>query len=182
MAVVTRNKWWSEVSATSPPPRQRTESMDTIHLHLQSETDTEQLGAVLASMLPAGTVVALHGTLGAGKTRLVRSVAAACGVPAPEVTSPTFTLWQTYEGTKVIHHLDAYRIHDDDEFLELGVEECFDGEAIVFIEWARRVEACLPKEHLSIHLDATGDTCREVRIETDSPELGTIVEQLRDRH
>src|SRR5262245_39032142 len=90
------------------------------------EGATECLGAALAAALPAGVTVALCGTLGAGKTRLVQAIAAACGVPRDEVVSPTFVLCQQYHGSREINHLDAYRIADEDEFRELGVEELFD--------------------------------------------------------
>ncbi len=66
--------------------------MNSVRIRLQSEDDTVKLGRELAKCLPAGTVVALEGTLGAGKTRLVRAVAEALGVSARDITSPTFTL------------------------------------------------------------------------------------------
>ena len=66
------------------------------------EAGTERFGAALATTLPAGTTIALCGTLGAGKTRLVQAIAAACGVPREEVVSPTFVLCQQYCGTRTI--------------------------------------------------------------------------------
>ena len=85
-----------------------------------SEADTDRLGAALAGVLPPGTTIALNGTLGAGKTRLVQAIAAACGIDRQDVVSPTFVLCQRYQGDRMIYHLDAYRLHDDDEFRELG--------------------------------------------------------------
>lgn len=158
-----------------------TERMDgnkhrySVRIRLPSEDDTVKLGQELAMSLPAGTVVALEGTLGAGKTCLVRAVAEALGVAVRDITSPTFTLWQTYQGTKTIHHLDAYRVRDEDEFFELGVEECFATDAITFIEWADRVEGCLPVERLAIHIDVTAENQREVEITTASPRLSHVV-------
>jgi tRNA threonylcarbamoyladenosine biosynthesis protein TsaE len=75
----------------------------------KSLTETDRLAAALAEALPDGAVVALSGTLGAGKTRLVRGLAAACGVPADEVVSPTFILCQEYRGQRTLYHFDAYR-------------------------------------------------------------------------
>ena len=84
-----------------------------------NEHDTDRLGAALAEVLPPGTVVALIGTLGAGKTRLVQAVAAALGVPPGSVTSPTFVLVNEYTGGRLpIYHFDTYRLKDDDEFLD----------------------------------------------------------------
>ena len=77
--------------------------MSELHFDAASEADTDRLGAALAELLPAGTVVALTGTLGAGKTRLVQAVAAASGIDRLQVTSPTFVLCQTYRGRRTIH-------------------------------------------------------------------------------
>ena len=152
--------------------------MHSTTIQLQSEDDTDKFGQRLAELLPLGTVVALDGTLGAGKTRLVRAVAAACGVPAKDVTSPTFTLWQTYHGSQTIHHLDAYRVKDEDEFLELGVEECFADDAVTFIEWAERVESCLPADRLHIEIEVVSEFERTVHVSTVSPRLAFLVEVL----
>src|SRR5437870_13337796 len=100
------------------------------------EHDTERFGAALSSALPPGATVALCGTLGAGKTRLVQAIAAACGVPRDEVVSPTFVLLQQYHGARTINHLDAYRIRDSSEFRALGVEELLESPGITIIEWA----------------------------------------------
>src|SRR5688572_16392277 len=117
--------------------------MTSLAFIAHEEADTKRLGAALAAVLPDGTTVALCGTLGAGKTRLVQAVAKACGVTG-EVVSPTFTLCHEYQGERTIYHLDAYRVRDDDEFLQLGVEEYFDSPALTFVEWGDRVINCLP--------------------------------------
>lgn len=135
-----------------------------------SEADTDRLGKQLADELTPGTVVALLGTLGAGKTRLVQAVATALEVPAEDVTSPTFVLVNEYLGGRMpIYHFDAYRLKDEDEFLELGPEEYFDGAGITFVEWADRVESCLPKQILRIEAKVTGDTQREFTITGNLP-------------
>jgi len=90
------------------------------------EGATEALGAALAKVLPPGTTVALLGTLGAGKTRLVQAVAVACGVDPREVVSPTFVLVHEYHGRRPICHIDAYRLRDEDEFAQLGPDEFFE--------------------------------------------------------
>ena len=129
-----------------------------------NESDTRRLGAALALALPAGTTVALIGTLGAGKTRLVQALAAACGVPPETVVSPTFVLCQEYHGRRSLYHLDAYRLKDDDEFLQLGPEEYFESDGITLIEWADRVIDCLPPQRLEIHVEVVGDTARQFRL------------------
>src|SRR5262245_8345601 len=109
-----------------------------------NESATDRFGAALARALPLGTTVALCGTLGAGKTRLVQAIAAEYGVPREDVVSPTFVLCQQYRGKCTIYHLDAYRLGNEDEFRGLGVEEMFESNALVIVEWADRVAGALP--------------------------------------
>jgi tRNA threonylcarbamoyladenosine biosynthesis protein TsaE len=128
-----------------------------------TEQATEQLGAALAEILPDGTTVSLNGTLGAGKTHLVRAVAAACGVADDQVVSPTYVLCQEYHGQRTIYHMDVYRIGDDDEFLNLGPEEYFESNGIVLIEWAEKVAECLPDERIDVLVEVVSETSREFR-------------------
>ena len=138
--------------------------MEELTFHARSEAETEQLGRALAQTLPPGTVVALIGTLGAGKTRLVQAFAAALGVPRDGATSPTFVLVNEYHGSRPIYHIDAYRLKDDDEFIELGPEEYFESDGYTFVEWADRVERCLPAERVEIRCEAAGETERVFRL------------------
>jgi tRNA threonylcarbamoyladenosine biosynthesis protein TsaE len=150
-----------------------------ITIHCEDERATERLGAALAAELPAGTVVALIGTLGAGKTRLVQAVAAALGVPAGAVTSPTFVLVNEYRSGRVpVFHFDTYRLRDEDEFLALGPEEYFDAGGITFVEWADRVAELLPAERVEITLEVLGETARRVTIRGISERMETIVDRL----
>jgi tRNA threonylcarbamoyladenosine biosynthesis protein TsaE len=143
--------------------------------------DTNHLGAVLADVLPEGTTVSLSGTLGAGKTHLVQAIAAACGIARENVTSPTFVLCQHYHGTKTIHHLDAYRLKDDDEFLELGVEELFASSGLTIVEWGERVEDCLPVDRIDLRIEIVGETAREFTLQASSERLADTIKRLRDR-
>ncbi|MBC8350645.1 MAG: tRNA (adenosine(37)-N6)-threonylcarbamoyltransferase complex ATPase subunit type 1 TsaE [Planctomycetes bacterium] len=122
--------------------------------------DTDRFGAALAQLLPDGTTVCLSGTLGAGKTRLVQAVAAACGVNRADVVSPTFVLCHHYAAARRFNHLDAYRVRDDDEFLELGVDEMFESDGITIVEWGELVRNCLPPERVEIQIEVLGDTER----------------------
>lgn len=91
-------------------------------------------------------VLGLVGTLGVGKTQWTRFFAEALGAPSESISSPTYVLVQTYPSSPKIHHVDAYRIHDEDEFLELGIEELFDAAAITIVEWADRFPDCMPND------------------------------------
>ena len=133
----------------------------SIEIIVKNEQETDVLGRVLAHAFPCGTVVALIGTLGVGKTRLVQAVSQALGVPRDEVGSPTFVLIREYKGeTRNIYHFDAYRLKDSDEFLELGVDEYFDSEGISFVEWAERVADVIPEDHVEISIFPIEETSR----------------------
>jgi tRNA threonylcarbamoyladenosine biosynthesis protein TsaE len=142
---------------------------------------TTRLGKALAESLPPGATVALCGTLGAGKTFLVKAVAVASGVPAEDVLSPTFVLCREYQGRRTLYHLDAYRIQDDDEFLELGPEEYFESEGVTFVEWADRVEGCLPPDRVEVHIESMGSNSRRFRIRAVGERPEQVVEALRAR-
>ncbi len=123
------------------------------HAYLsQSLADTHKLGERFVKNIPAGTTVALLGTLGAGKTAFVQGVGLASGITANSITSPTFVLCNEYVGTQSIYHLDAYRLADSDEFSQLGPEEMYQSKHYVFIEWADRVINCLPREYITIQI------------------------------
>ena len=144
------------------------------------ERQTERLGAVLARLLPDGTTVALCGTLGAGKTRLVQAVAAGCGVPAGEVVSPTFTLCREHRARRRVFHLDAYRLRDEDEFLELGPEEMFESDAVTLIEWADRVIDCLPGERIEITIEPAGPTARQFTVKAVGERLQQVLDAVAE--
>lgn len=147
---------------------------------IADERALERWGAWLAGHLPDGAVVSLVGTLGAGKTRLVQAVASACGVDRRDVVSPTFVLCQTHHGRRTLHHLDAYRLRDDDEFLELGVDELFASPALTFVEWGDRFDRCLPEERVEVKIEVTGPTTRRIVVSLlDSPALADLIDGLR---
>jgi tRNA threonylcarbamoyladenosine biosynthesis protein TsaE len=144
------------------------------------ERDTARFGAALAGALPPSTVIALIGTLGAGKTRLVQAVAEAFGVPSGRVTSPTFVLINEYKGGRLpVYHFDTYRLKDSDEFLDLGPEEYFESGGIVFVEWADRVAELLPVERLEIRIEVTGPTTRRITVAGTAPQTNEVVSAIQ---
>jgi tRNA threonylcarbamoyladenosine biosynthesis protein TsaE len=128
------------------------------------EDDTEDLGRALGTALASGGLVALIGPLGAGKTRLVQSIAAALGVDRRTVNSPTFVLIQEYQAPLPIFHCDTYRLRSVDEFLDLGIDEMFQSRGICLIEWADRVTGVLPADRLQIEIEVSGATARNFRL------------------
>jgi tRNA threonylcarbamoyladenosine biosynthesis protein TsaE len=152
--------------------------MKTFQYSVQDEAGTEKLAAALARALPPQAVIALHGTLGAGKTRFVQALAAAVGFERSTVVSPTFVLLQTYAGRQPIHHFDAYRLRDEDEFLALGADEYLAGPGWSIIEWAERVEPALPRDRIEIRIDVTGPSSRRFEISGCGPECEAVVRKI----
>ncbi len=132
----------------------------SITVEVADEAGTERLACALAAVLPRGAVVALSGTLGAGKTRFVQAIAVAAGVERRAVVSPTFVLVQEYQGPQPIFHFDVYRIRDEDEFLELAPDEYFARGGWSFVEWADKFPRCLPAERLDVQIEVRGPTAR----------------------
>ncbi len=133
-------------------------------LILKDENATAGLGGRIAAGLKPGDVVALSGELGAGKTALARAILRARGVEG-HVPSPTFTLVQAYETPGLtVHHFDLYRIDDETELRELGLEDARD-EGAVLIEWPERG---MPKDWegdvLNVSLHVANETAREALI------------------
>ncbi|PHR91829.1 MAG: tRNA (adenosine(37)-N6)-threonylcarbamoyltransferase complex ATPase subunit type 1 TsaE [Robiginitomaculum sp.] len=125
-------------------------------IKLDRPEDTSALGARLSAYLKAGDVVALRGTLGAGKTSLARGlIGALCG--AEEVPSPTYTLVQTYAGPQFdIWHFDLYRLENEADVWELGIEDALDT-GVCLIEWPQRIEGLLSGAELTIEIVFEGE-------------------------
>jgi tRNA threonylcarbamoyladenosine biosynthesis protein TsaE len=131
--------------------------------HTQSEEETIALGEKLAGELPSKAVVLLIGNLGAGKTTLAKGLVKGLGAGQPdEVSSPTFTLIHEYSPS--VYHIDLYRLDREDQVATLGLDEIFDRNAVVLIEWGERFERLMPEERIEIYLRVTGDESREIEV------------------
>ncbi|HTX37597.1 MAG TPA: tRNA (adenosine(37)-N6)-threonylcarbamoyltransferase complex ATPase subunit type 1 TsaE [Bryobacteraceae bacterium] len=124
------------------------------------------LGERLARELPARGVVLLIGNLGAGKTMLAKGIVSGLGAAAPEeVSSPTFTLIHEYGGARV-YHIDLYRLEEAREVASLGLEEIFERDAMVLIEWGERFPQLMPAARTEIRLRDAGGDEREIEVTT----------------
>ena len=129
----------------------------------RSEEETIQLGRQIAARLPRRAVVLLIGNLGAGKTTLAKGIVSGLGAAASDdVTSPTFTLIHEY-GARV-YHIDLYRLERPEEVARLGLEEIFDRDAVVLIEWGERFPQLMPAERIEIRLEAGSADERRIQV------------------
>jgi len=150
-----------------------------LRLEVADLAATEAFGRKLGERLFGGAVIALIGPLGAGKTHLVRAIAEGLGVANPAaVNSPTFVLIQEYPARLPIYHFDAYRLSGPGDFAELGVSEYFQGEGVCLVEWADKVEAALPGEHLRIAIEVVSEHRRRFEITAAGERYADLVRQL----
>ena len=128
------------------------------------EEDTHSFGHELASELKSGSVVSFSGELGVGKTALIRGICE-CLCPNITISSPSFTLINIYSCNKFnICHIDFYRIDNDKEIEELGLDDFLNGEYIVLIEWGEKIEKYLPPETIRVKITIIGDNLREIEV------------------
>lgn len=143
-----------------------------------SVEETFRLGKAFAQCLSPGDVVGLMGDLGAGKTHLVQAVALGLGVDRDDVNSPTFVLIQEYDADLPVCHIDAYRLNDVDEFLELGADEILGADNVCLIEWADRVAEVLPQQRIEVHIDVSGESTRRFRFQATQTQMTAIRQTL----
>jgi len=149
-------------------------------LRTHSGEETMRIGRLLGRELEPGCVVGLTGDLGAGKTCLAKGVASAVtGVPAEEVTSPTFAIVQEYDGAMPCCHIDAYRLAGPDDLALIGLDEYLDGGGITIIEWADRISTALPDEHLLVTIDIVDAQERRVMFRAHGPRHCAVLARLR---
>jgi tRNA threonylcarbamoyladenosine biosynthesis protein TsaE len=126
-----------------------------------SEEETIELGRRIARELPLRAAVLLIGNLGAGKTTLAKGIVSGLGAaPIEEVSSPTFTLIHEYGPTPSgarVFHIDLYRLDTAAQVETIGLDELFDRNAVVLIEWGERFPELMPRERIEIRLHADGD-------------------------
>jgi tRNA threonylcarbamoyladenosine biosynthesis protein TsaE len=127
-------------------------------LRTNSEEETIELGRRIARELPRRALVLLIGNLGAGKTTLAKGIVSGLGAASPDdVSSPTFTLIHEY-GAGSVYHIDLYRLDTEAQVATLGLDEIFEREAVVLMEWGERFPELWPKERIEVRLRAEGDS------------------------
>ena len=129
-----------------------------------SPEETEKIGAALGKVLPAGTVIAYTGDLGAGKTAFTRGLARGLGYGEP-VTSPTYTIVNEYLGGRLpLFHFDMYRLASSDDLWDIGWEDYLDRGGICAVEWSENVTDAL-EDPVFVRIEKLGGDSRRITIE-----------------
>jgi tRNA threonylcarbamoyladenosine biosynthesis protein TsaE len=135
---------------------------------LATEADTLALGTELAGGLNAGMVIYLRGELGAGKTTLARAILHALGVKE-RVKSPTYTLVEPYTISSLyLYHFDFYRLKYPNEWVDAGLREHFNGNAVCLIEWPEKAGGQLPRPDVTIELAVAGSSGRNITLSAET--------------
>ncbi len=130
----------------------------------KSETETQQAGAELVKTLAPGSVVAMYGDLGAGKTAFVRGMTRGLGIDFP-VSSPTFNVVNEYPGQVPMFHFDMYRLGSADELFDIGWDDYLERGGICAVEWSENVEEAFEPGTVKVTITKLGDSEREITVE-----------------
>lgn len=130
-----------------------------------SEEETFRLGQVVARALKGGELILLEGELGLGKTVFAKGIAEGLGIPRDDVTSPSFTIVQEYEGGRFpMFHVDLYRIEGIEEIGTLGIEEILAAGGVVVVEWGDKLPPYLRNDAITVRFRDVGEGSRQIEI------------------
>lgn len=133
-----------------------------------SQKETQRLGDKLARSLQPGSFVALKGSLGSGKTTLIKGICRGLGIKEL-VRSPYFIIMRQYPGKFQVYHFDLFRLKSPEELFSIGYEEYFYGDGICLVEWAEKAKKFLPEERIDVFLRIISESKREIKIEEVKP-------------
>jgi tRNA threonylcarbamoyladenosine biosynthesis protein TsaE len=137
---------------------------ETVH-ETDSPEKTFSTAFELARLHPAASFYYLHGELGAGKTLFTKGIASFHGIDPGDIASPTFALVARHSGgARVLYHIDLYRIENERELAELGIEELEEEGAVLVVEWAERLGRRSRKDAIDVSLEVEGENRRRIRI------------------
>lgn len=141
---------------------------------------TRRLGAHLGAVVRKGDVVLLQGEFGTGKTTFTQGIARGLGIDAHYVNSPTFTLINEYKSARGrLYHIDLYRLEGDEQIATLGLDDYFDGNGIMVIEWPERAVTWLPQERLEVRFFHLNETKRTLRFYARGSKYNDLLDRFR---
>lgn len=130
----------------------------------QTAEQTILLGQKIGEKLKKGDVIAMQGTLAAGKTTITKGIAKALGIN-DTITSPTFCLISEYYGKMPLYHMDVYRLDGSEDFINLGTDDMIYGDGVSIIEWSEKVMNELPQNTIILKITPQDDGSRLITIE-----------------
>ena len=129
----------------------------------KTSEETIELGFKIGQKLKKGNIIAMQGTLAAGKTTITKGIAKALEI-TDTITSPTFCLISEYYGKMPLYHMDVYRLEGSEDFENLGTEDMLYGDGVCIIEWSEKIMESLPKETIIINIQPQDDGSRKIQI------------------
>ena len=126
--------------------------------------ETIELGKKIGNYLRKGDVIAMQGTLAAGKTTITKGIAQSLDI-SETITSPTFCLISEYEGKMPLYHMDVYRLDNEEDFANLGTEDMIYGNGVSIIEWSEKIMNELPKKTIILKIEPQEDASRIITLD-----------------
>jgi tRNA threonylcarbamoyladenosine biosynthesis protein TsaE len=155
--------------------------MEKQELFSNSPAATLALGKKIGERLQPGSIIALTGELGCGKTLLTRGIGEGLGIPPRQVNSPTFVLVNEYKGRMPVFHMDLYRLGNIDDGFEIGIMDYFSraNEGVMLIEWAEKMASLLPEDVLKIEFDIISARKRHITFISGSDKFNGLFKELK---
>lgn len=142
--------------------------------------ETFALGKRIGQLLHEGDIIALDGDLGSGKTQMIKGIARGLDI-TDDITSPTYTIVNRYNGRLPLYHFDVYRLENPEQLYDIGYEEYFFDKGVAVIEWAERIRELLPARYMHIRiLYGTDENQRIIDAEAIGPRYVEILEGLNE--
>jgi tRNA threonylcarbamoyladenosine biosynthesis protein TsaE len=155
--------------------------MDTFEVVSNNPAATLAMGKKIGGKLAAGSIIAMSGELGCGKTLLTRGICDGLGVPPRQVSSPTFVLVNEYKGRLPVFHMDLYRLGDIDDGFEIGIMDYFNRTeaGVMVIEWAEKMISLLPTDMLRVEFDILSDKKRKIKFSSTSNKFDSVLKGIK---
>jgi tRNA threonylcarbamoyladenosine biosynthesis protein TsaE len=158
-------------------------SKTRLSLITRGPTATRELGQRMGQQLKAGSVIALIGELGCGKTCFTKGLCAGLGIPRKQVNSPTFAFVNEYQGRLLVLHLDLYRIDDASAGLDLGIMDYLARaeKGVAIIEWADKVLPLLPDDRMVVQFEVLSPRKRQLELTSCGKRFSKIIRELEGK-
>ena len=154
--------------------------MKSLTLNTQSEAESHALGVAIGKRLRVHDFIGLTGQLGAGKTLLSRGIAEGAGIPVGEVSSPTYSIVQTYRGTHlVLHHADLYRLTNEADLYATGYYDLLETDSAFLVEWINHIPEAAPEDAVMLIIEVN-DTARSFQFTATGPNSEQLLSALNE--